>query len=416
MTTLREVYIVATHTPEPLADEVIREAFGGDEVELTLGENGLLFSVRAGESRVDVRFESRLTPLGWTPDLLTGTGELREALKHARGFYRVAFEPGKPQGSIAVFEALWTVRTLLEIVDGLAIDVTSFKLHSAQDVEEITELDFDIRDHLTIHAGPLGEGDDEAPGTAGEGAATPAATGRAAKSTWVHTHGLAKFNSPDVELFNIDEDDLPAAETFLHELCNDLAFGQGPGPRQVVSTSVGMTFTLLPCDEARTNLFVDPDAFDGHMTGFLTVVSPEGRHSMSEILKHYRERFEEESDEEAEALQDVATRLLPLFKARFMRKGLMEPLNFLARAPFEVHPEGDDGEVDEEYLWVEIVTWNEDGLIGRLVDGGQLTTEWRKGAHVEIDESQINALAVTREGRPLEPEELEALLKAERPA
>lgn len=395
MSALREVYIVATHTAEPLAEEVIREAFGGDDVELTLGEEDTLFSVRAGESRVDVKFEGRLTPLGWTPELLTGTAELRESLKHARGFYRVSFEPGKPQGSVAVFEALWTVRTLLEIVDGLAIDITAFKLHSPQDVEEITELDFDIRDHVTIHEQQLGED---------------------GKTTWIHTHGLAKFASPEVELFNISEVDMPAAETFLHELCNDLAFGQGPAARQVVSTSVGMTFTLLPCDEARTNLFVDPESFDGHMTGYVTVVSPEGRHSMGEILQHYRERFEQESDEEAEAMQDVATRLLPQFKSRFMRRGLMEPLGFVVRAPFEVHPDGDEGEVAEEQLWVEIVSWTEEGLIGRLVDGGQTTTEWRKGAHVEIDESQINALAVTREGRTLEPEELEALFKAERPA
>jgi hypothetical protein len=296
---------------------------------------------------------------------------------------------------VAVFEALWAVRTLLELVQGLAIDTTAFKLHASQDVEEITELDFDIRDHLTIHAQQLG------------------ADG---KTTWVHTHGLAKFGAQEVELFNIAEDDMAAAETFVHELCNDLAFGQGPAARQVVSTSVGMAFTLLPCEEARTNLFVDPESFDGHVTGYLTVVSPEGRHSMTEILKHYRERFEEESAEETEAKQGVATRLLPLFKARFLRRGLMEPLTFVVRAPFEVHPEGEAGEPDEELLWVEIVSWTEEGLIGRLVDGGQATTEWRKGSHVEIDESQINALAVTREGRTLEPEELEALLKAERPA
>lgn len=392
---LREIYIVATHTPEPLADEVIREAFGGDEIELRLGEDGLLFSVRAGEARVDVRFEGRLTPLGWSPDLLTGTPELRQSLEHARGFYRVSFEPGKPQGSVAVFEALWTVRVLLEIVDGLAIDTTAFKLHSPQDVEELTELDFDIRDHVTIHQQQLGDD-----GTI----------------AWIHTHGLAKFAAPEVELFHVAEADLPAAETFLHELCNDLAFGQGPAARQVVSTSVGMTFTLLPCDEARTNLFVDPESFEGHVTGYLTVVSPEGRHSMSDILQHYRDRFEEETDEEAQVLQGMASRLLPLFKARFLRRGLMEPLGFVVRAPFEVHPDGGEGEAAEELLWVELISWTEDGLVGRLVDGGQTTTEWRKGAHVEIDESQINALAVTREGRMLEPEELEALLQAERPA
>lgn len=394
MSSRRPTYIVATNTPEPLPEEVIREAFSDEGVEVTVGDEGLLFAVAAGAARVEVSFDGRLTPLGWTPELLTGTDELREALRSARGFYRVAFEPGAPKGTVAVFEALWTVRTLLAVTDGVAVDTTAFKLHSPQDVDEIIELDFDIRDHLTIHQQALG--DDEG-------------------SLWLHTHGLVKFGSLEVEMFNIAEDDLAAAETFLHELCTDMAFGQGPSPGQVVATSIGLAFTLVPGEEARANLYVDPESFDGHVTGYLTVVSPEGRHSMSGLLQHYRERFEGESDAETEALQDTARRLLPLFKARFMRRGLMEPLAFIARAPFEVH--GDNGRASgEEQLWVDVVSWTEEGVIGRLVDGGATSTEWRKGAHVQIDESQINALAVTRGGRTLEPEELEALLEAERPA
>ena len=54
--------------------------------------------------------------------------------------------------------------------------------------------------------------------------------------------------------------------------------------------------------------------------------------------------------------------------------------------------------------------------MGRLVDGGQTSTEWRKGSHVEVDDGQVNALGVSREGRSLDPEEMEALLQAERPA
>ena len=137
---------------------------------------------------------------------------------------------------------------------------------------------------------------------------------------------------------------------------------------------------------------------------------------MSDILKHYRGRFEEETDDEARTKQEAATRLLPLFKGRYMRKGLMEPLAFLVRAPFEVHPEGEEGEAEQEQLWVEVVQWDDDNLVGKLVEGGTRTTEWRKGSHVEVDDSQINALAVAREGRQLEPEEMEQLLQLERPA
>jgi hypothetical protein len=252
------------------------------------------------------------------------------------------------------------------------------------------------RSDITVHAETLGEGE---------------------RNTWVHTHGMAKFSSPDVEMFHISEDDLNAAETFFQELCTDLAFGQGPAVRQVISTSVGMGFQLLPSDEARANLYqVDPESFTGHTQDFVSVVSPEGRHGMSDILKHYRGRFEEESPDEAEAKQDIATRLLPIFKGRYMRKGLMEPLSFLVRAPFEVHPEGQNGTREQEQLWVEVVQWDEDNLIGKLVEGGTRTTEWRKGSHVEVDDSQINALAVSREGRQLDPEEMERLLQLERPA
>jgi hypothetical protein len=398
---MKEVYILATAQAEPVAEAAVREAFESDEVELTFGEDGCLFSVRADDTRVDVRFDVRKEGLGWTPDLLTGTQEAHELLKTAKGFYRVAFEPGKPQGSVAVFEALWCIRSLLENVNGVVVDVTAFKIHTAEDVEEITELDFDIRDHITLHAVE-----------AGTTTPTP---------MWVHSHGMSKFGLLDVEIFSLSEKDLQPAETFFHELCTDLAFGQGPVTRIPVATSVGMGFQLLPCDEARRNLFgVPPDTFDAHESHFLTVVSPEGRHSLSEVLSQYRDRFEEETPEEAEELLKHAKAMLPAFKARFGRKGLMDPLTFAIRAPFEVHPEGGKGappkaDVEEEQLWVEVLQWEEGTLVGKLVDGGESTTEWRKGAHVEIEESQINAIALSREGRTLDEDEMKSLLLAERP-
>jgi hypothetical protein len=392
---MKEVYILATAQAEPVAEAAVRESFESDEVELAFGQDGCLFSVSADETRVDVRFDVRKDGLGWTPDLLTGTVEAHEMLKNAKGFYRVAFEPGKPQGSVAVFEALWCIRSLLENVAGVVVDVTAYKIHTAEDIEEITELDFDIRDHITLHAVEAGT------------TSTP---------MWVHSHGMSKFGLLDVEIFSLSEKDLQPAETFFHELCTDLAFGQGPTARTPVATSVGMGFQLLPCDEARRNLFaVPPETFDGHESGFLTVVSPEGRHSLSEVLAQYRDRFDEETEEEAQALLKHAKALMPAFKARFLRRGLMEPLTFAVRAPFEVHPDGGKGEAEEEQLWVEVLQWEDAALVGKLVDGGETTTEWRKGAHVEIEESQLNAIALSREGRTLDEEEMKSLLLAERP-
>ncbi len=390
---MKDVYILATASPKPVTEDELKEAFESDEIELVLGEGDCLFSVRAEATRVDVRFESRKEDLGWSPELLSGTPQSHEALQGSRGFYRFSFEPGKPQATVAVFEALWCVRTLMELVDGVAIDITAFKLHTPEDIEELTELEFDIRDHISLHAVEAGQGE------------TP---------LWIHSHGMSKFGLWDVEVFNLGEQDLKAAEIFFHELCTDLAFGQSPPPRTPVATSVGAAFMLLPAEEARPNLRgINLETFAGHEMQFLTVVSPEGRHNLSELLSHYRERFEAETDEEAESKAEEARELLPAFKSRFQRRGLMEPLAFLVRVPFEVHPDA-EGKPDEERLWVEVITWEDGTVIGKLVDGGQSTTEWRKGAHVEVEESQINAIGVAREGRQLDPDEMKTLLLAEK--
>jgi hypothetical protein len=340
---------------------------------------------------IQVRFEARQAQLGWTPDLLTGSEEAHKLLKAARGFYFLAFQPGEPQPSVAVFETLWCARSLMEHVEGVLIDVTAFKLHDAADVVEITELEFDIRDHVNLHAVEAIEGD---------------------SPLWVHSHGMEKFGARDVEAFHIAEDDLQAAETFFHELCTDLAFGQGPNLRSPVDTSAGQSFMLVPSEEARNTLMGVPlDTFEGHEGLFLTVVSTEGRHIISELLRPYRDRFEEESPEQAEALQEQAKRLLPAFKARFHRRGLMEPMTFLVRAPFEAHPEGD---AVREDLWIEVLQWEDEQLVGKLVDGGAHTTEWRKGSTVELEEEQINAIALGRDGKTLDEEDMKVLLQAER--
>jgi len=160
-------------------------------------------------------------------------------------------------------------------------------------------------------------------------------------------------------------------------------------------------------------LGVPLETFEGHEGLFLTVVSPQGRHNTAELLRPFRERFAQEPTEQTESMHVEAQALLPAFKARFLRKGLMEPLAFLVRAPFETHPEG---ETLNEQLWMEVVSWEDSLVVGRLVDGAVHTTEWRKGAHVEVPEADVNALALAREGRTLEEDEVRALLNAERPS
>jgi hypothetical protein len=418
---LRQIYIVASTAAEVIEVEGLAEALRGDDVALEK-LSSVHWLVTAGEVKIEIQFDARTEPIGWSPELVTGPSELKRTLEKARGFYSFQFQPGSPQPSVAVFEALWTIRALLELTEGVVLDVTSFKLHNQHDIAEITELDFDIRDHVTLHSLEMGTGG----GVDREGA-----------KLWVHSHGMSKFGAPDAEIFQLEEEDLPASERFLHELCTDLAFGQGPKLRSVTSTSSGQGFVLLPFDEGRANLFSvgrvpspmtapniesitretgSETLWSDHQGNIMTVVGTDHRHSLSEILGPYRERFEGESEVEAAALQQFVRTYLGTFKSRFLRRGLMEPLAFLVRAPFEVHPGGDDDITEEERLWVEVVQWDESELIGKLVDGGQTTSEWRKGAHVEIDEAQINAIAVNRDGKMLDPDEMKRLLKFELPA
>lgn len=391
-----EVYLLGIEQETPAPLEALKASFSTDEVEFTPDADGQGFTLRAedaGGSEVQVRLTVGAQGLPRiSKEAFSGSPEAFERLGRSKAFYRLSIEPGGAQPTLPVFEALWAVRTLLEHVQGVLVDVSAFKLHEPDDVVEITELDFDIRDHVHLHAVEATEGD------------TP---------LWVHSHGMEKFGARDLEIFHLAESDLLAAESFLHELCTDLAFGQGPPLRSQVGTSEGQTFMLVPSEEARTNLLGVPlDTFEGHEGLFLSIVSPGGRHNTSQLLAPYRERFAQEPEEQTAAMHREAQALLPAFLARFQRKGLMEPLTFLVRAPFETHP---DGNTVVENLWMELMARDEGAVVGKLVDGAVHTTEWRKGAHVEVDETQVNALAIAREGRTLDEKEIRALLNAERP-
>lgn len=390
---MKEIYILAAPETAPVSLDIVREALESDEAHVIPGENGSLFTLSTHETKISVRFQSRRpkSRLGRNP--LVGTDDTLAALRRARGMYWIGFEPGKPQPSVGVFEALWCARSLMERIQGVLIDLTAFKVHGAEDVIEITDLEFDIRDHVRLHAVDLRHGG-ESP-------------------LWIHSHGMEKFGVRDVEAFHLGKKDIMPAESFLYELCTDLAFGQSPALRSPVDTSAGLSFMLVPSEEARNSLMGLPlETFEGHEGPFLTVVAGDGRHTVSELLRPYRDRFEEETPEEAEALLEQVRELLPAFKARFLRRGLMEPMTFLVRAPFETHSNGSAGEED---LWIEVLSWDGEALVGKLVDGGSQTTEWRKGAQVELEEEQINAIALGREGRTLEDEEMQQLLLAERP-
>ena len=387
---MKVIYILAVAEAEPVTAEQLEEIIEADELEVAPLEDGRGFSVTADGQVVEIRHERTAGELHLPPKLVTGTEAAKQALREARSVYRLSVQPGGGQPSIPVFEALWCARALMSVVTGVLLDVSAYKLHEPADVEEITELEFDVRDHVTLHAVEVAEGD-----------------------VWVHSHGMDKFGARDLEAFHLSQEDLPAVETFFHQLCTDLAFGQAPAPGTVVETGEGDGFLLEPSESARAKLIgLGLDFFEGHEGAYFTILSADGRHTVSEVLAPYRGRFEQEDPELSERLINHAREHLPAFKGRFLRKGLMEPLQFLVRGRFETHPDP-EGEPVAEDLWAEVLNWEDGTLVVRLVDDSSHTTEWRKGVQVEMDESRLNALAVAREGRALDQEELEALLRAE---
>ena len=80
---------------------------------------------------------------------------------------------------------------------------------------------------------------------------------------------------------------------------------------------------LAPSEEARLTLIDLPmDTFEGHEGASFTVVSADGRHTLADLLRPYRARFEKWPPARSAALEEQARAVLPAFKARFHRRGL----------------------------------------------------------------------------------------------
>ena len=141
------------------------------------------FTLEAEDTRVEVVLRGAAHPPGVDPGLV-----LRQRAapwRRSAGPRPSTASPsttGSPQPTVPVFVALWCARIVLLHAEGVLVDITSSKLHEADDVAEITELDFDIRDHVNLHAVEVIEGD------------TP---------LWVHSHGMEKFGARDLEIFHL---------------------------------------------------------------------------------------------------------------------------------------------------------------------------------------------------------------------
>lgn len=372
------MYLVATS--RRLTAQEFEQAFAGDGVALEFeSRDTVALSTSHADLRIEYDSAEAIAP--WLNKPLLGTRELRAHIGAATGCYRVYFrELTVPQ---TLFEALWVARVIAEMCGGAMLDVTSLQMHSATDLAEMTELDFDIRDHIVIHSVDINRNG----------------------KLWLHSHGMAKFGARDLEVFDIDEHLQEAGEIFLRELGTEYAFSHGPPLSRIMRTTLGGTFMVVADCERKGA------AYCAQSAGFLTVLGGSGTHTVCALLAPYLEAAN--LGDGHEVYGNVET-LLPAFKARFLRRGLLEPITFMVRAAFEITPR--DGLRAEESLWLEIVHWNGHQVIGKLLAAARASTEWRKGSQVQVDETQISALGMNRNGKQVPLPEVAGILQGERPS
>src|ERR1700687_184704 len=111
---VKDIYLLATEHEEPLSLDALERIFHSQEVGFSPGDHNSLCTITSGEFQVEVRFSR----LGTSPPIraedLTGNEASQRAVREAKGFYWLSFEPGRPQASVAVFEALGCARNSME--------------------------------------------------------------------------------------------------------------------------------------------------------------------------------------------------------------------------------------------------------------------------------------------------------------
>jgi len=261
----------------------------------------------------------------------------------------------------------------LAVAAGIAAEGRIYDLHAMLAIEAdaartLASGDFDIRRFLTYHylAPPSGE----------------------AEHSWLHLHGMTKFFRPDLEAFDVHPDVSHKALALLMHLAEELAQGREV-PAPDVSQPYGHgAFLVRPSEDVRPHLtHFDAAAFEDEHTGPTFAVEDAGAYRSLDKLLRGAYELDPKTREECDAEQRVWQERIEGIQKAWLRHGGQ----LIVRVGLEVGKRK-----GIEHIWVDIESWNESTVVGRLLNDAFGDPALVVGTEISFDQELISGVSVTR--------------------
>lgn len=213
--------------------------------------------------------------------------------------------------------------------------------------------------------------------------------------SWVHTHGMDRFGLPDVEAFDVPEQDGHEVVAFLHEAAlswiRDEAPAVSPTPRRIDGVRVRVQDAQGARERAKG---YGPEAWSDHDSPYLTL-QPAGSWSLA--LSGWRPSSVRRPPRLVERLCAITSEILPAVRTRFERDGAAVKVK--ARFPVATAPE--KGSPGFESMWVHVEEWDDGKIRGRLANDPEIRVDLSCGAAVDVNPEEVwDVLVVNKDGQP----------------
>jgi uncharacterized protein YegJ (DUF2314 family) len=214
------------------------------------------------------------------------------------------------------------------------------------------------------------------------------------RASWVHTHGMDRFGLPDVEAFDVPEDEGDEVVAFLHEAAESWIRQDPPAPSATPRRVDGVKVRVLDGNVGRRRARgYTEDSFEGHESPYVSVV-PLG--AWSDTLAGWKPSSVRRSPGQVERLCAITNEILPQVRRRFDKGGAAVKVK--ARFPVATTPR--PGHPGFESMWVHVEEWDDERIRGRLANEPEIRSDLACGAAVEIAPGEIWDVLVVQDGRP----------------
>lgn len=209
--------------------------------------------------------------------------------------------------------------------------------------------------------------------------------------SWVHTHGMERFGLPDVEAFDVPEEDAEDVVAFLHEAAESWIRDDAPAPSAQPRRVDGVKVRILDAKVARHRAKgYDDTAWEGHDSAYVTVV-PLGE--WRDTLAGWRPSSVRRSPVLVDRLCAITNEILPQVRKRFERG--QAAVKVKARFPVI-----SSKAKDFESMWIHVEEWDDGKIRGRLANEPERRSDLACGSPVEIAPGEVWDVLVVQDGRP----------------